>query len=233
MVVWSVILQSPVQKVTPPPPVSNDTTALLGWLAGLALAVIIVTVVAQPLKSEAKRRKQPLESHRLEISQLEGLQESALAESRVLEDLEFDRELGIMEDHDYAELKQRSEIRLEALQEQIDQLQHKIAGNSLPSYEKPDVVLNRSRVSSSNTEPHPASATATATKSKTGETGKFYFKVAIKEKLKCSECGTPFKSGDRFCRQCSAPLPLLCLTCGKEVTEDDRFCAGCGSAVNT
>ncbi len=231
MVVWSVILQPPVQKVTPPPPASNDTTALLGWLAGLALAVIIVTVVAQPLKSEAKRRKQPLESHRLEISQLEGMQESALAESHILEDLEFDRELGIMDDRDYTELKQRSEIRLDALHEQINQLQHKIGGNTLPSYEKTSGVLSHSRVSSSNTDPHPASATAT--KSKTGETGKFYFKAAIKEKLKCSECGTPFKPGDRFCHQCSAPLPLLCLTCGKEVTEDDRFCAGCGSAVNT
>src|SRR4051812_22536842 len=103
MVVWSVILQPPVQAATPPP-ANNDTPTLLGWLVGLALAVVVVALVARPLKGEVKRRKQPLEMHRLEKSHLEGLQESALAERRILEDLEFDRELGIMEDHDYIEL---------------------------------------------------------------------------------------------------------------------------------
>src|SRR5690242_19104201 len=116
MVVWSVILQPPVQQAAPPPP-GNDTGALFGWLVGLVVAVVIVILVAKPLVGEARRRKPTLESHRLEKSQLEGLQESALAERRILEDLEFDRELGIMEDRDYGELKQRSETRLETLRE--------------------------------------------------------------------------------------------------------------------
>jgi hypothetical protein len=230
MVVWSFILQSPGQQVTPA--ATNDNAALLGWLAGLALAVIVVTLVAQPLQRESKRRNQPRENQQVEKTRLEGLLESALAESRTLQDLEFDRELGIIEEPDYLEFKQRSEARLDTLNREIELLQHKLTGQNLPPPEKVSRLAGRNRAGASPTsEVHQASATAT--KSKTGETGKFYFKAAIKEKLKCSECATPFKPGDRFCRQCSAPLPLLCLNCGKEVTDDDRFCAGCGSAVNT
>lgn len=231
MVVWSFILQSPGQQVTPAA-AGNDNAALFGWLAGLALAVIVVTLVARPLQREAKRLKQPPENQQLEKTHLEGLQESALAESRTLQDLEFDWELGIIEEHDYTEFKQRSEGRLEALQAEIEVLQNKLTGQNTPPPEKVNRVLNRHRAAAATpSEVQPAGATAT--RNKTGETGKFYFKAALKEKLKCSECATPFKPGDRFCRQCSAPLPLLCLNCGKEVTEDDRFCAGCGSAVNT
>ncbi len=231
MVVWSFILQSPGQQVTPAPG-NNDNAALLGWLAGLALAVIVVTLVAQPLQRESKRRKQPKESQYLEKTRLEGLHESALAESRALQDLEFDRELGIIEETDYLEFKQRSEARLDALKEEIELLQHKLTGQNMPPLEKAGRLAGRNRVGASPV-PELRPTGATVTRSKTGETGKFYFKAAIKEKLKCGECAAPFRPGDRFCRQCSAPLPLLCLNCGKEVTEDDRFCAGCGSAVNT
>ncbi|MDB5081382.1 MAG: hypothetical protein JWP00_3306 [Chloroflexi bacterium] len=231
MVVWSYILWAQVQQLTPPP-VNNDNTSLLGWIVGVILALVVLALVALPLKAETKRRVLPHEHQHLDKTRLEGLQESALAESRTLDDLEFDKELGIIEEHDYNELKQRSENRLETLREQIDQLQERITGLQMPVLEKTNPVVNRSRVGAAATT-EVRQAGAVATKSKTGETGKFNFKAAIKEKLKCSECGTPFKPNDRFCRQCSAPLPLLCLNCGKEVTDDDRFCAGCGSAVNT
>lgn len=228
MIVWSIIQMPPVQAATPP--VTNDSANLFGWLIGLVIAVVVVGLVSQPLRGDTKKRKPAFEVFRQEQSQLEGLQESALAERRALEDLDFDRELGIIEDKDYTELKQRSEIRLEGLREEIEQLRGRIAGQpaALP---KTAQASGRSRSGTAVAEKPQGSATAT--KSKTGDTGKFAFKAVIKEKLKCGECGTPFRPGDRFCRQCSAPLPLLCLNCGKEVTEDDRFCAGCGSAVNT
>ncbi len=229
MVVWSLIQMPPVQAATSP--ANNDSATLFGWLIGLVLAVVVVTLVAQPLRADAKKRKPAFEVFRHEQSQLEGLQESALAERRTLEDLDFDRELGIIEEKDYTELKQRSEIRLEGLQEQIELLRGKIAGQPATPLAKANRAASRNRGGTAVVEK--TQGGGTATKSKTGDTGKFAFKAAIKEKLKCGECGTPFRPGDRFCRQCSAPLPLLCLNCGKEVTEDDRFCAGCGSAVNT
>jgi hypothetical protein len=195
------------------------------------MAVIVLGLVAQPLRGEIKKRKPAFENFRQEQNQLEGLQESALAERRVLEDLDFDRELGIIEEKDYTELKQRSEVRLEGLREEIDQLRGKISGQPV-TLPKPSRLPGRNRTTVTIAQNQKAQGN-TATKTRTGDTGKFAIKSAVKEKLKCGECGTPFKPGDRFCRQCSAPLPLLCLNCGREVTEDDRFCAGCGSAVNT
>ena len=229
MVVWSIIQMPPVQAATPP--TGSDTSTLFGWLIGLLIAVGVVALVAQPLRGDTKKRKPAFEVFRQEQSQLEGLQESALAERRVLEDLDFDRELGIIEEKDYTELKQRSEIRLGGLQDQIEQLRGKIAGQPATTLPKTNRATSRNRGGTAVVEKAPV-INAPA-KTRTGDTGKFAFKAAIKEKLKCGECGTPFRPGDRFCRQCSAPLPLLCLNCGKEVTEDDRFCASCGSAVNT
>jgi predicted nucleic acid-binding Zn ribbon protein len=195
------------------------------------MAVIVLGLVAQPLRGEIKKRKPAFENFRQEQNQLEGLQESALAERRVLEDLDFDRELGIIEEKDYTELKQRSEVRLEGLREEIDLLRGKISGQPV-TFPKPSRLPGRNRATVTVAQNQKTQGN-TATKTRTGDTGKFAIKSAVKEKLKCGECGTPFKPGDRFCRQCSAPLPLLCLNCGKEVTEDDRFCANCGSAVNT
>ena len=93
MVVWSLIQMPQGQAATPP--ATNDTANLFGWLIGVLIAVAVVALVAQPLRDGAKKRKPAFEVFRQEQSQLEGLQESALAERRVLEDLDFDRELGI------------------------------------------------------------------------------------------------------------------------------------------
>ena len=229
MVVWSIIQMPQLQTTTSS--TASDGSTFLGWFVGLVLAVTVLGLVAQPLRGEVKKRKPAYETSRQEQNQLEGLQESALAERRALEDLDFDRELGIIEEKDYTELKQRSELRLEGLNEEIEQLRGKLTGQpvTLPRASRLP-GRNRNTVTLAQNTKSPGNA---ATKTRTGDTGKFALKTAVKEKLKCGECGTPFKPGDRFCRQCSAPLPLLCLNCGKEVTEDDRFCAGCGSAVNT
>lgn len=220
----------PLQTNTPA--TSSDSSTLLGWFIGLVMAVIVLGLVAQPLRGQTKKRKPAYDTSRQEQNRLEGLQESALAERRVLEDLDFDRELGIIEEKDYTELKQRSELRLEGLREEIEQLRGKISG--LPvTLPKPSRLPGRNRNTTVTVAQSAKAQGGTATRTRTSDTGKFALKAAVKEKLKCGECGTPFNPGDRFCRQCSAPLPLLCLNCGKEVTEDDRFCAGCGSAVNT
>ncbi len=216
--------QGPVSST---PASNNDNGAILGWLVGFALATVAVVLVARPLTTVMEggaRRRLPRQTPAQEATrlQLENLQESATAERQSLQDLDFDHELGIMEEADYTEFKERSVLKLEKLEQQIGSLQHNLNGRSAEPIP--------TRTAAKNV------ATTVATRSaktRTTDTEKLHLKAAIKEKLKCGECSTPFKPGDRFCRQCSAPLPILCLNCGKEVTENDRFCAKCGAAVNT
>ncbi len=198
------------------PPAANqfDPGNLLGWLAGCMLAALVVTLIVRPLLLTERGARRLLLPHTPQQVRLEGLHESAEAEQKALEELDFDRELGIIEEQDYTELKQRSSHKLNTLNTQIGILQRSLAVQTSP------LPVANAPV----TKPRPA---------KTVDIEKTHLKSAIKEKLKCSECGTAFKPGDRFCRQCQAPLPVLCLNCGQEVTPDDRFCARCGAAVNT
>lgn len=192
-------------------------------MLGFGLALVAIVLVAKPLvqvEAGAKRRRQDPALNPGQI-QLEGLQESASAEQQSLQDLDFDRELGIIEETDYNMLKERSNQKLAELDEQIAALQRQLNGRTL---EKAPVKV---------VEKLAASPVSRNGKTRTGDTDKIHLKAVVKEKLKCGECGAAFKPGDRFCRQCSAPLPVLCLNCGHEISEDDRFCAKCGAAVNT
>jgi hypothetical protein len=49
--------------------------------------------------------------------------------------------------------------------------------------------------------------------------------------LRCPDCGTPYKAGDRFCSGCGRSLTLTCGQCGSSVTANDRFCGKCGAPV--
>lgn len=202
----------------------------MGWILGFGLAAAVVFFVARPLAATElkKRRESGLAQNPLQV-RLEGLQEQAAAERQSLEELELDREMGSMEEQDYLTLKERSTQRLETLNEEIMALQRSFNGRVAPAPETFKAAL-------ATKEGHATATRAEFTssgKTKTVESEKLHLKSAIKDKLKCEECATPFRPGDRFCRQCRAPLPILCLNCGKEITEDDRFCSKCGAAVNT
>lgn len=197
---------------------NNDSGSLVGWMLAFLMAITIMTVVARPLLfPEAVGRKGLAEKNRLK---LESLQDKATAESQSLQDLEFDREMGAIEEKDYLFFKEKSAERLAGLNEEIQLIQRDL----VPSEKPLNLNLNGNGAKAKN-----GQAAQLAKKI----TGEFSVKSVIKEKLKCGECGTSFKPGSRFCSQCSAPLPLFCLTCGKEITENDRFCSKCGSAVNT
>ncbi len=225
-------LQSQAQQT---PPAVNDSGGTIGWLLGVVLAGGVIYMVARPLTLRAASRQSSAHSQpqqRLATAatqaRLEGLQDSANAEQQSLTDLDFDRELGIMAEQDYEQLKVRSNDQLDILNKEIARLQQRLISTSIYANspakpltavkakdKKPDgnqQVSNGRNGDVDHLQPKP--------------------KLAVKDKLKCGECGTPFKPGDRFCSKCSAPLPLLCLNCGREISEDDRFCAGCGAAVN-
>lgn len=60
--------------------------------------------------------------------------------------------------------------------------------------------------------------------------------------LACSNCGTPLKSGAKFCRTCGTPVDpsmaepqsaqaKLCV-CGAKIVEGAKFCRECGKPVH-
>lgn len=48
----------------------------------------------------------------------------------------------------------------------------------------------------------------------------------------CKQCGTPLRSGSRFCENCGAKnAPEFCSNCGAKLEPDSRFCGNCGANV--
>jgi class 3 adenylate cyclase/tetratricopeptide (TPR) repeat protein len=49
--------------------------------------------------------------------------------------------------------------------------------------------------------------------------------------VQCPQCGVRPPSGQRFCGQCGARLPVACPACGRENPTDFRYCGACGTAL--
>lgn len=181
-----------IQTTATPDVVTSEVSSLIGWIIALSLAAVVVTLVVRPLI--LAKASLPQEKTNPIRAQLDSLQDNLRTERQVLQELEFDRELGIMDDADYTSLKENSADKLQVLSTTISSLERQL------SVVKPTPIAK---------------------------------KTLVKEKLKCGECGSVYKAGQRFCAKCNAPLPILCTKCGKEASEDDRFCSKCGAAVNT
>jgi hypothetical protein len=169
----------------------------------------------------------------LEEGKLESLYERAAAERKSLEELEFDHELGNLEEADYQALKQKNESALVNLENQI----HEYQDTAVKQEQQRQAKVATKRESKATTPaPVKAEASAKPAATKTSRATRLVemegrLKPAVKEAMKCSECAQPFKPGDRFCVKCGAPLPHICLHCGAELKQDERFCAKCGAAV--
>jgi hypothetical protein len=175
-------------------------------------------------------KKQAVQEVVQEQSRLESVYERIAVERKSLEELEFDRELGNLTDNDYLSLKQKSENTLTALEDQL-----KAHEEVLAEAERKRKVV--SPVARRETKPKVAASpkanvTSVANRNSRQSEIEAKLKPAVRETMKCSECATPFKPGDKFCSKCGAPLPHICLNCGAELKDDMRFCAKCGAAVN-
>jgi Double zinc ribbon len=212
-----------IGQVALPPgaPPDNGSNALFGWFIGLLIAVGVLTLVARPLLmgGNTLRRTQP-ETLR---NKLENLQDKAAAEEQTLKDLEFDREMGAIEERDYDHIKTQAAANLATITGEIEQLERSFAPPAAKAKSSASVNGN------GTTSRSKSGTTTVATKARTNEA----IRASVREKLKCGECATPSKPREKFCSKCHAPLPVLCLNCGKEVQESERFCSKCGSAVNT
>ena len=49
--------------------------------------------------------------------------------------------------------------------------------------------------------------------------------------MECGLCGTPNRTGARFCGGCGSPLAQRCASCKAELDPGLRFCDQCGTAV--
>ncbi|MEI6045842.1 MAG: zinc ribbon domain-containing protein [Chloroflexota bacterium] len=219
--VTTIVFQTlPLQATSP-----SESSVLVGWLLGVVLAVGVLVMIARPLLvAEVGVKRRVRQTLTQEEGKIQSLYERASTERKSLEELDFDHELGNLHEEDYVLLKQKTEHKLTKLEQQISQQEETLANLSQGQQAKAKTSKSASAKKT------PVSATGTKATLPNQETdGKL--KPTIKGAMKCSECATTFKPGDRLCSKCSAPLPLLCLSCGTELKQDDRFCAKCGAAV--
>ncbi len=200
---------------------ATNGLSLLGWLAGFLVAAGVVTVVAWPLLNVKTwvRRKQA-GPDQLELDALYNRMET---EELALDELEFDHEAGALAESDYTHLKTSSQNVLAELEQAIEGREQALGSEYEPPHESTLAVENEnSNVSVVTRKANPLLVV-------TNETSHRH--IGVKKTLHCSECGTVFKPGDRFCSHCGAPLPVVCRDCGAELSPDDRFCAKCGATV--
>ena len=98
-------------------------------LLGLALAVLVIGAVVQPLVTG---REAPLvdgPDRATEIREVETLRDIAL---ETLRDLEFDRHAGKIADADYRELSERTRGEAARLMERLDRLRSGLASAPMP-----------------------------------------------------------------------------------------------------
>ncbi len=211
--------------------------AAIGWLLAFMLAIGVVLIVGQPLfKLETGKKRVRVRQLSDAQVELETLQDKIAAERLSLAELEFDRELGIIDTADYNMLKERNTSNISMLEGAISEREEEIA---VSERERKELAATRRKTktqaqnsANATTQASTGSvATADAAANPERITGEFKLKAIVRDAMKCSECSTPFKPGETFCTKCKAPLPLICLNCGSEIIEKDaRFCSKCGVA---
>ncbi len=227
------------QAQTTPPAPSGENASLAGWAIGFIIAAGVLALVARPLllAENVPAKKKVAQDLVQEQARLEALYERVAVERKSLEELEFDQELGNLSETDYTSLKQKTENSLTALTDQLkaheatlSEVERKLpaAKPAIKATPKPKTVTApdapRKSVAAVTTNPPTRTNRQAELESR--------LKPAVREVMKCDECATAFKPGDKFCSKCGAPLPHICLNCGTVLKNDMRFCAKCGAAVN-
>lgn len=177
-------------------------------LLGLALGLLILLVVVQPLADRSGVREKKTSETDVLIAEREQL-------LTALRDLDFDHATGKITDDDY--VPQRAQLMAQgaAVLKQLDEMRPLAAPGadtseaatewSMDDFIESEIAARR-QTSPANAPNPAAEITAGA----------------------CPHCGVATRAGDRFCPKCGTTLSIVCRDCGHTLQPNDRFCPRCG-----
>jgi len=168
---------------------------------GLALLIITIPVVAGPVVN-AKREREFLIDEPDVPDEQEHYQQILLA----LRDLDFDHELGVVGDEDYAEL--RAQMLAEAA-----------AAREAAGIEPAEDIESR------------IEAAVRARREQKVSPPPIPIESESESGLACYHCGADMEKEDKFCTICGSAAAPLCPSCGHQADPGDQFCAGCGTSL--
>jgi hypothetical protein len=175
-------------------------------LVGLGMLLVTIPFVVGPLLNK-KRARTPL--NRQAGPEGNSYQETLLA----LRDLEFDHQLGIVADDDYARLQGQLMVQAAGARQ---------SKNTPATDERIEAAVQAHRRG-------PRSRKATSSDE--------LIEAAVQErrrtggKQECPACHAPLKPGTKFCPQCGAAASNSCSHCQQPHEAGDKFCAACGSPL--
>ncbi len=173
--------------------------SITALLIGLALLVLTIPFVVGPIINE-KREKKFLMDEPEEGGAEAEYQQILLA----LRDLDFDHQMNVVSDEDYALL--RAQLLAEAARARTDVGLDKVEDEKLDAQIEA-AILARRRLPADT-------AVSVAT-------------------VLCAHCGEEIDSGDKFCPICGLQTAAFCPQCDRRFDPDDKFCVGCGLNVQT
>lgn len=144
------------------------------YAAAILIVASVALFVAAPLSAGSFRRRRSS----IALTELERLEHERGLAMQGLRELEFDHEMGKLDDADYVELRSRLEARALAAMSSIEKLR---AGPKAPPVQ---LTANRLR---------PTAATSSA-------------KPDARQKKFCPQCGAGTSANFSFCGECGAPL---------------------------
>lgn len=178
---------------------NNEAGTFVAWIIAFVLAAIVLAFIIRPLLvAEPVSQKPKSRVPNASNTELESFQEQLVVEKTSLEELEYDYEFKALAAEDYNDLKQQLTTRIAALEVDIQEREALISEQNRERQRR--VAARReARQVKATTKPDTSTAEVTTP-------NEIRAKTAVKQDLKCSECGTPAKPNDRFCSQCGAPL---------------------------
>ncbi len=170
-------------------------------LIGLALLIITIPVVAGPVVN-AKREKRFLTDEPDVSDEQDRYQQILLG----LRDLDFDHELGVVGDEDYAELR-------------VQMLAEAAAAREAAGMESAADIESR------------IEAAVRARRSQKAPPAPTPIEPEANNELTCYHCGTEMEKEDKFCTICGSAAAAVCSQCDLQASPGDQFCAGCGASL--
>ncbi len=135
MVALSLGVSGPFLQQVAPPSNSLEGPSLMGWIVGFGLAGLAMALIARPLLIPGEQKNQGPGNKKLENRQafLAELYEKARREKKSQAELEFDLELGNLEEVDYTKFKEKSQENLIFIEKQIKHQEEQLKETEQPN----------------------------------------------------------------------------------------------------